>query len=226
MESIPLDVRLIVGVIVSVTVFLLVSYFRKQDKKVLAKQLETDNVVIISDYQFVMNYIGSVIKDAIVFGYFMATVIVVFALWASIVISYLAGIEVTTTILETLFGLGYMFGLVFVIVTPTFLFSKVVNDQKQKRLGRFQPIPGFLVSKQYSLVSHLYVGNTGIEGRICLPWFKVRSLVQLDSNTIKITYRRSPEFLTRLIKADALVIRATQAIDIDAIVQRWQQHTV
>jgi hypothetical protein len=133
--------------------------------------------------------------------------------------------EVPISLYSALGSMPHTFLVTLLVATPMFIFTTFVRDRRLKRLGRYEARPGLLVSRQYSLVRELYVDKNGLEGRISLPWSKVRSITRLGDHQIQICYKRSPILLSRLLRADYLVIDCTQVSDVDSIINSWKQHT-
>jgi hypothetical protein len=93
-----------------------------------------------------------------------------------------------------------------------------------KSLNARPLVPNMLFSRQYSLVRDMYIDEHGFEGAFALPWSRVRSLNRVDDCTFRITYRRFPTLLTRLIKADTLTIVCPNRTDVDAIMNYWSSY--
>jgi hypothetical protein len=224
MEPIPFNVELTITAIAVVIGYTLIVYFRSKDVRRLQRQSAEDITTVITDYQFVNDYFRALIQDSVIMGFYMSIVASILVFYLFAVVPPLLEMEVPISLYAALGSMPHTFLVTLLVATPMFIFTTFVRDRRLKRLGRYQARPGLLVSRKYSLVKELYVDRNGIEGRIGLPWSQVRSLQRLDNHQIEIWYKRSPVLLSRLLRADYLVLHCTEVSDADTIVASWERY--
>lgn len=188
-------------------------YFKKKDAIQLQEQATVEAPLVISSYRFVTNKVLRAVQEAIVLSVYGTLLVVIL------------GIVVTAAGLVPFPGLGML--LVNTITTAVTMFPTmvvifaVVLALFSGRVTR--PIPLSLASKKYSLATDLYVDTEGIEGMFALPWRKIYRCEEVSPVTLKISYHRSPYWLTKLIGADTLQLAFTNTDDIRQILAFYNQ---
>ncbi|MFN3693359.1 MAG: hypothetical protein ACK4SL_04715 [Candidatus Paceibacteria bacterium] len=187
--------------------------FKKKDAIQLQEQAAVEAPLVISSYRFVTNKVQHAVQEAVVLSVYGTLLVVIL------------GILVIAAGLVPFPGLGAL--LVNAITTVVTMFPlmvlifSVVMIIASRRMTR--PIPQSLVSKKYSLATDLYIDTEGIEGAFALPWQKIYRCEEVSPATLKISFYRSPYWLTKLIGADTLRLAFTNPDDLRRVLDMYTQ---
>lgn len=177
--------------------------FAASDSRQLSEQQREREVVIVTSYTLLQNKVVNAFQNAVVLSvygiiFFIGLSVAVVAFGLSPFDGFLP------LVTELVFGSIVLYSKIVVIGTGALFVQSLYIASK--RLISPRQIPNYLFSRKYSLVYDLYIDIAGIDGAFCLPWQKVYRCEKVGDTILTISYRRFPRLLSRLVRADTLVI--------------------
>lgn len=84
--------------------------------------------------------------------------------------------------------------------------------------------PHLLASKKFTTVDRpfIVVDEFGIEGWFALSWERVYAIQLLDQNRLLISYRRRPQWLASLLRANSFILVVHDNEKVAKIMDLWQ----
>lgn len=187
--------------------------FKKKDAAQFQKQVAAEPMSVIASHRFVKNKIVQAVQEGTILSVYATTLIVIVGIGVHIL-----GTEPVkgagTLAMDVLITVVTLFPILIMIFSVALL---IVSRRATRQ------IPLSLVSRKYSLVSELYINTEGFEGVMALPWSKIYRCEERGPSTLIISYRRSPQWLTKLVGADTLILAFNNEADIKQILALYDQ---